>query len=353
MVVAVSGGSDSTALLLLLHDHLQRHGCLSKLLAVTVDHKLRTEAADEARAVAARCARLGICHRTMTWLELKPATGVAAAARAERYRLLLQATEEAGADLLFTGHTADDQAETVAMRAQRGSGIGLAGMAPATLVQRRVWLWRPMLDVTRAELRAFLSHRGEGWIEDPSNTNPASERVRVRSLLDDQSRRRWVSESKGAAARRRELALRAADLIAATIRVQDSAVVVAPDLFGDVNRDAAVHTLRFLLQLIGGNPHLPDEQRTRALLVQLNDRGQSTSLARCVLTHRRDGILIRREQRGSAEPAPAAITLLRESLVQRPVTSAFDLPLIAAFALLAGAPELPPLPFREGDAPIP
>ncbi|MEQ9505399.1 MAG: tRNA lysidine(34) synthetase TilS [Hyphomonas sp.] len=182
--LAVSGGSDSLALLHLAHHWAASSG--APLVVFTVDHRLRPEAADEAEQVAALCARLGLAHQTRVWREPVPRQS---AARRARHALLASALTSAGGQLLLTGHTATDQAETFLMRARQGSGwYGLAGIQPVSLSP--VWpegagirIARPLQGETREDLRDWLAGQGEGWIDDPSNTNPAFERVRMRAQL--------------------------------------------------------------------------------------------------------------------------------------------------------------------------
>jgi tRNA(Ile)-lysidine synthase len=178
LAVAVSGGADSMALCLLASGWARaRHG---KVTALTVDHGLRPESAAEARQVARWCRALGIAHVTLRWTGRKPKTGIQASARAARYRLLEESCRTRGVIHLLVAHHAGDQAETVALRGERGSGEdGLAGMA-AIVETPNLRILRPLLAVPKARLVAMLQRAGQGWIEDPSNRDPKYARVRVR-----------------------------------------------------------------------------------------------------------------------------------------------------------------------------
>src|SRR6201988_2587918 len=135
LILAVSGGPDSTALLWLAARWRARRKHGPKLLAVTVDHGLRKESASEARAVARLARKLGVTHRSLRWAGKKPKTGIQEAAREARYRLLGAAAKKAGATHIVTAHPQDDQAETVLFRLMRGSGVsGLSGMGAMSFV---------------------------------------------------------------------------------------------------------------------------------------------------------------------------------------------------------------------------
>ena len=179
--IAVSGGADSLALLLLAA--AARSG---QVEAATVDHALRPEARDEAALVGRICERLGVPHAILTvrWAEA-PETAIQERARAQRYRLLGYWAEERGLDAIATGHHADDQAETLLMRLARGAGVrGLAGMRPRSVTPgAHVRLLRPLLGWRRAELERVCAAAGFEPIADPSNRDERFERVRVRYAL--------------------------------------------------------------------------------------------------------------------------------------------------------------------------
>ncbi|OKO73880.1 tRNA(Ile)-lysidine synthetase [Bradyrhizobium sp. NAS80.1] len=183
LVLAVSGGPDSVALMWLAA-RWQRSLARGPLLTVvTVDHGLRPEAAREAREVKRLATELGLTHRTLRWHGAKPKTGLPAAAREARYRLLAQAARAAGASHVLTAHTRDDQAETLLMRLLRGSG--LAGLSAMAHVSERdgIILARPLLDVPKSQLIATLKRAKIGFADDPTNRDTAFTRPRLRALL--------------------------------------------------------------------------------------------------------------------------------------------------------------------------
>jgi len=183
IVLAVSGGPDSVALMWLAARWRRTLKRGPRLIAVTVDHGLREASAREARDVKRLAQSLGLMHHTLRWRGAKPKTGLPAAARAERYRLLAKAAQDHGAGHILTAHTSDDQAETLLMRLLRGSGIaGLAAMARQS-PRHGVVLVRPLLQVSKAQLIATLKKAGIAYAEDPTNQDPRFTRPRLRALM--------------------------------------------------------------------------------------------------------------------------------------------------------------------------
>ncbi|SDC72423.1 tRNA(Ile)-lysidine synthase [Bradyrhizobium brasilense] len=183
LLLAVSGGPDSVALMWLAARWRRALAQGPRLVAVTVDHGLRPEAAREARDVKRLARSLELPHHTLRWTGPKPRTGVPAAARAARYRLLAQAARKHGATHILTAHTRDDQAETLLMRMLRGSGVaGLSAMARET-ERDGVLLTRPLLDISKAQLIATLQKARIGFADDPTNRDRSFTRPRLRALM--------------------------------------------------------------------------------------------------------------------------------------------------------------------------
>nr|WP_312736753.1 tRNA lysidine(34) synthetase TilS [Brevundimonas sp.] len=183
MALALSGGGDSVALLHLAADWARARG--RPLLALTVDHGLNPDSARWTAEAAEAARAAGADWRGLTWDGDKPATGLTAAARAARHRLIGEAAREAGARVILMAHTADDAAEADWMRA-RGATLGRVrewSPSPAWPEGRGVMLLRPLLEERRATLRRWLNGRGLSWIEDPANADPRFGRSRARQAL--------------------------------------------------------------------------------------------------------------------------------------------------------------------------
>ena len=184
VVLAVSGGSDSMALLRLAA-HWAAGSDRPVFHVATVDHGLRREAADEAAFVAAAAAERGLPHTTLHWTGAKPTTRVQERARAARYALLAAHARTLGATCIVTAHHADDQAETILMRLGRGSGLdGLAGMRRDTRLAPGLTLVRPVLDVPKSDLVALCRRLGQSYVNDPSNDDSRFARPRLRAQAD-------------------------------------------------------------------------------------------------------------------------------------------------------------------------
>ena len=305
VVVAVSGGSDSMALLHLAAATLGR----GRLLAVTVNHQLRPEAASEAQWVGACCAAMGIHHRIVTWHQNDRGVsgGLISRAREARYRLLAEAAAEASTDLVLLGHTADDQAETVEMRRRRcsrGSSFarGRAGMAPAVLFGGQVWFARPLLSSSRNVLRAYLIAQGAKWIDDPTNEDMRYERARIRSELGREEKScqhgALLELARQAAWQRRCIDAEAAKCVARHAYMPSPGLFrLDPAFLSTTCMDAALHAFRALLATVGGRDQLPDEARTHRFLEQLETPGFCATLSRTRVEVHRQGIFLCRENR--------------------------------------------------------
>lgn len=186
-LLGLSGGGDSTALLLIAARWARDHDI--SLIPVIIDHAVRAESASEAGKAAQRASELGLRPVLIRWEGAKPAAGLQAAARDFRLKTFARLAHEHDAATILLGHTQDDQAETVWMRLQAGGGPdALSGMAmhcnmPLWPEGRGVSLFRPMLDISRVQLRLWLTGQGETWVDDPSNDSRAFTRVRNRQTL--------------------------------------------------------------------------------------------------------------------------------------------------------------------------
>ncbi|MCM5554902.1 tRNA lysidine(34) synthetase TilS [Pleomorphomonas sp. NRK KF1] len=244
--IAVSGGPDSTALLVLFDRWKHESPAAPALVVLTVDHGLRPEAAREADAVVAFANRLGHPAEKLVWRHdgPPPVTDIQAEARTARYRLLVEAAHRGKLDAVLLAHTRDDQAETLLMHLARGSGVaGLSGM-PAERTIDGVRFLRPLLDVTKADLVALLDDAGIPYVSDPSNASDRYTRVRFRKTLPAIADLGLTAERLAGTARRMaraeaalqsatdDLALRSAVSHGGIWSVDTAALAAAPDEIG-------------------------------------------------------------------------------------------------------------------------
>lgn len=215
LLIAVSGGPDSLALLWLARQWRMARSAGPRLFIATVDHGLRAEAASEAWMVARLCRQLDLPHQTLRWAGPAPASGLQAAAREARYGLLAAHAEMLGVRHLALAHHQDDQAETVLMRLSAGSGIaGLGGMAPVSY-RGELTVLRPLLDLPKLRLMATCRAAGLSPVEDPGNASTDYARGRLRGAADVLADEGLNAERLGRLAQRMQRAEAALDAIAA------------------------------------------------------------------------------------------------------------------------------------------
>ncbi len=190
VAVGVSGGADSLALVLRLKE------CGIKIVALTVDHKLRPSSSKEAEFVANLMKKYDIEHHILIWEGEKPKRGIEAEARKARYDLLSKWCKKNDIKYLAVGHHRRDQAETFLLRLQRGSGLfGLCGMADI-VKQNDICVIRPQLNDSPDYLRKYLSEKNIVWVEDESNQCDDFLRVKIRKFLPELESKTGISEKR-------------------------------------------------------------------------------------------------------------------------------------------------------------
>jgi tRNA(Ile)-lysidine synthase len=307
--LAVSGGPDSTALMLLV----AQWKAPVKFSVITVDHGLRPQSGEEARRVLKWARALGFAGHVLAWKEEKPKSAVQARAREARYRLMAQWCARHDADGVVTAHTLEDQAETLLMRLARGSGIdGLCAMAADTVIYG-VRVLRPLLQVPRQRLRELLIARGQAFFDDPSNVNPAFERIRIRQASGELAQLGLKPEALGLTVRRlaraRDALEEAADQAQARLVAFQAEGHAIVDLgpFQKAAEEIRLRLLARLLERIGGASQPPQLREIEELNQWLEaGRGQGRTLGGCRVQRRSRSLIIGRES-GRMEAKPVRI----------------------------------------------
>lgn len=315
IAVAFSGGPDSLALLILAAQWARsRHD--ARLIALTVDHGLRAGSAAEAERAARLAASIGVPHRILFWEGPKPASGIQAAARDARYRLLAEACRTFGASALLVAHHLEDQAETFLLRLRRGSGVdGLAAMPDARALDTKepaVRLLRPLLDLPRERLAATVAQSGLEPVLDPSNSNDRFDRVKIRQAMSALVALGF--DAAGLADTAARMARARTALETQTAALLDAHATLSP--FGHVEVDAAglaaasdetrLRALAVVLKVVGGHAYGPRMDGLTAIDAALADYtlGRGRTLSGVKFSLARGRLLVVRElaaaQRASA-----------------------------------------------------
>lgn len=299
LAVAVSGGADSMALLLMAQAWAKQHSCA--LVALTVDHGLRKTSASEAQQVAAWCKARTIEHHILRW---KNPVANQAMAREARYALLGDWCKTHGIGCLLTAHHRGDQAETLFFRLARGSGI--SGLACMMLVSNYdgLALARPLLGVGKTELEHYLREQNQPWLEDPSNSNMKYARSVIRAHI------RSLPNGDAIEIQAARLAQRFGDIrIALENQLQHAMQASVSDMdekqallkespFAELPPVLAKLVLARLIQAFNGDDHPPrSEKLDRLYQTLLSKQQRRTTLAGLLFTRqpKKQRILITRE----------------------------------------------------------
>ncbi len=324
VALAVSGGADSVALMRLYAAWRDRRRPGVPSVVLTVDHGLRPDSAREAAQVARWAADLGLAHELLTWTGDKPATGIQAAARRARYRLMRARCVSLGLTHLITAHHLDDQAETVLMRAARGSGLdGLAAMA-AQVPLGGPMLVRPLLEIPKSRLLATLDELGQTWVDDPSNDDRRFVRARWRRLMPALAAEGLTPERLGELARRagraRAALEAAADALCRQAVCADAAGFCRLDAraLTEASEDTGLRVLSRVVRGAAGAERAPRQHRLERLYAALAAHAQGApfpgaTLGGCRLMPTGQGIVALRED-GRCPPQTVRLTP-RESLL--------------------------------------
>ena len=280
VVLAVSGGSDSLALMHMAARWAANAPRPPALVVMTVDHGLRPSSDAEAAFVARQADLLGLDHEILSWSGPKPKSGLQEAARAARYTLLTEAARRRGASAIVTAHTADDQAETMLMRLARGSGLdGLAGI-PAQTNWAGITILRPLLGERRGRLRAMLRASAMRWVNDPGNVDVRFERVRIRLVMRalaplgiDAARLALSAERLSRA--REALNAQTGHVLARQVRLSEVGAAQMPRaILQETPAEIGLRVLGAVISAVGGREGAPRLAKLEALLSELLAHGR-------------------------------------------------------------------------------
>jgi tRNA(Ile)-lysidine synthase len=321
IVVAVSGGGDSLALMHLLRVFAKMQK-LGPPIVLTVDHGLRKSSAADAKQVAAWAKQAGLKAHVLAWRGAKPGRGVEAAAREARYWLMGAWLAKHKIATLFVGHTQDDQAETFLLRLARGSGLdGLAAMRPQAPWPvpdfAQLSVARPLLGLRRDRLRAYLDSLGQAWLDDPMNDDTAFDRVKIRKAQAVLAEAGLSPARIAAAAMHLARARESLEIVTEAVlaraarkwegpRKGEDGVLLDPAVLAAAPREVGLRALASLLMAVGRQPYRPRFDS----LERLFDRIAAADLRGGATLH---GCHIRPRARKEKDFAPFSLVLQPEN----------------------------------------
>lgn len=271
-VVGISGGGDSLSLLLLLHRYWINNPSAPQIVAVTIDHQLRSESYTEALWVSELCSKLNIKHHIVKWENKGITKNLSAKARYNRYKLLVKAAKQYPKPIILVGHNLNDRIETYLMRAKRQSTYGLAAIAKYNLLFDNIYLWRPLLDISRKELRNYLQLNNYSWIDDPTNENIKYERIAVRKQIGQLTSKEeieWREKLQYIAKKREEFSKNIANLLyklSPTLNGECLCLTV----WKDINSHDFAYAIGILSSVIGGKEYLPSNCQLNEIKTIIN-----------------------------------------------------------------------------------
>ena len=312
--VAVSGGSDSVALLILGQIVLQRYPEV-KIFCVTVDHNLRAEALEEALFVKNLCDRLGVPHEILTWehhsenFDHENVGKLENLAREARYRLISEFCAKNNIKLMLTGHTWNDQLETSEMRGIMGSGaVGLAGMSQIRSFSKNLKILRPLLHFSRDHLRNFLKNRGISWKNDPMNEMEeflrVSLRLKIRNYNEDQLKNA-SQKIIDCGAKRHETERIAVNILKSAEFSSIGYASIAIDQLTTPAPEVRCEVLKRLIWNVGGKKYAPS---ISPLMLEQIFQKKINTIGRCLLKFKRNRLFIFREARNVKQLSRDSVT---------------------------------------------
>jgi tRNA(Ile)-lysidine synthase len=306
VAVAVSGGADSLALLLLAHELAQKKG--SHVIALTVDHGLRSESKEEAIRVGKWAKEKGIQHVTLEWDGDKPSTRLQEKARKARYALLTQWCQQHQISTLLLGHHQQDQEETFWLRLSSGSGLeGLAGMK-RRVVRDGILILRPLLDFPKERLKQTLLEQNQEWIEDPSNQNSGFFRGRLRQVLSEEglSPIRLSQIMKKFQMDADFIQNSLTEAISNGIQTHESGyLTVKKESFNILHPAIAKRLISFLMQWFSNADYSPRATQVTGVMDKIK-RGSSFTAGGIYWSFSRKGIFLFRERRAVQQEIPVS-----------------------------------------------